>query len=431
MNYSDSDRVRYILNAVGLSETKDYKKADLIVLNSCSVRKQAEDKIAGWGIKGRGLDAKIVLTGCMAVRKRGGFDKEVGKEKKKIKRKETGEEKYLKFLKERFPWINYILDIQDICDLPKILGLASLEDSFDSYLDIKPNSSIKYISNIPISTGCNFFCSYCIVPFSRGELFHRNYDEILNEVELNIKNGVKLICLVAQNVNSWTGDEKKNFSDLLNGVCALEGDFWVTFVSSNPMDFTDDMISSVSKNSKIMKWLNIALQSGSDDVLKRMNRGYTVSDFENLVSRIRKEIPDIRLTTDIIVGFPGESEDDFKGTLDLIKRLKFEMLYIGKYSPREGTVSSSFDDNVDFSLKKDRENELKRVLNNQRAIFHNDWVGKNISVLVLGGSRGLSYFYHEVIFNETLDKKYFGTFVDCRVLDFSLSGLIVDLVKTS
>jgi tRNA-2-methylthio-N6-dimethylallyladenosine synthase len=414
MNYADSDRIRMILNSSGLNEVKNFVDADLIVLNSCSVRKQAEDKIAGWGIKRKKLKKKFLLTGCMAVRhdrKEGGL---LGK--------------HTRYINRKYPWLDYVVDITEIEKIPEILGLKKNIKVFQKdYLNILPQYTSNIIANIPISTGCDFFCSYCIVPFSRGKLLQREYSEIIREVNLSLENGVKLICLVAQNVNSWIGmkDGKKiGFAELLEDIAKIEGDFWITFVSSNPMDFSEKVIQVISANPKIMRWINIALQSGSDDVLKRMNRRYTKSEFEDLMSRIKKDIPDARLTTDIIVGFPGESESDFQKTVDIIKKIEFEMLYIGKYSPRKLAASSLLEDDVPLIEKKRREEILKVELNKMRDIFHKDLIGKKMKILVTGGRRGLSYFYHEVLFEENVKKEAIGTFVDAIVTKSSLSGLV-------
>ncbi len=416
MNYADSNRIKSILDGLSLKEVFDSADADLIVLNSCSVRKQAEDKIAGWGIefKKKKKDKKILLTGCMAVRHRG------------------HKEKYTKKLSKTFPWVDYIIDIRDIEEIPVVLGFERKKSELNEkdkarYLNILPDVQNEVVTNIPISTGCDFFCSYCIVPFSRGELLHREYEEILGEVSLNIKKGAKIICLVAQNVNSWVGmkkGKKIHFADLLNDIANLTGDFWITFISSNPMDFSEEMIATIKTHKKIMRWINIAVQSGSNKVLEKMNRRYCVEDFVCLIEKIKKEIPNIRLTTDIIVGFPTESPEDFESTLGLIKSLEFQMVYVGKYSPRELTLSSKMKDDVLFEEKKRRENILKDEVNKMRKVFHEQFVGKKIKVLVVGGRRGLSYYYHEVLFEEPLKKFEVGTFKDVLITGSTLSGLV-------
>ncbi len=413
MNYADSNRIRHVLNNSGLREVFKSKDADLIVLNSCSVRKQAEDKIAGWGID---IDKtkKYILTGCMAVR----YNRQDGEL----------DEKYTRKLKEKFSWIDYVVDIKEIGNIPSVLGIKEKEDVEEiNYLNIPAKNENEVVVNVPISTGCDFFCSYCIVPFSRGKLLHRKYEDIIYEVKQNLFQGKKLVCLVAQNVNSWEGmrgGKKISFADLLEDVAKIDGDFWVTFISSNPMDFSDEIIKVISEKRKVMRWINIAVQSGSNKILKGMNRRYTVEEFKELMNKIKKEIPDHRLTTDIIVGFPGEDEDDFQKTLSLIKEIEFQMLYIGKYSPREYSVSAKFEDDVSLEEKKRRENVLKDELNKMRDNFHRKFVGKKIKVLVTGGRRGLSYYYHEVLFEKPLSEKKIGTFVEALVIDSTLSGLV-------
>ena len=415
MNYADSSRVRNILNGVGLKEVEDFKKADVIILNSCSVRKQAEDKIVGWSVKLKGFnkdEKTVVLTGCMAVRK---------------DRKKTGKKKYVDGIKRKNSWIDYVLDIQDITRLPELLGVGKIDDAKDLYLNIIPEKESEFIANVPISTGCNFFCSYCIVPFSRGELLHRDYQEIINEVEFHLERGIKIICLVAQNVNSWKGfknDKKIDFADLLQDVANLPYDFWINFVSSNPMDFSNKMIDVIGKNKSIMRGVNIAVQSGSNNILEKMNRRYSIEEFEELVKNIKRKVPDIRLTTDIIVGFPDESEEDFEKTLELIQKVQFQMLYVGKYSPREGTASANLEDDVDIEEKKRRENVLKKELNKYREKFHGEFVGKELDVLVVGGRKAISYYYHEVLLEETVKEERIGSFLKVYVTKATLSGLI-------
>jgi tRNA-2-methylthio-N6-dimethylallyladenosine synthase len=417
MNYADSERIRRVLNDSGLTETYKAVDADIIILTSCSIRKQAEDKIGGWYNKARKSNFKdkvFVLTGCMAVRH---------------DRKDEGKgKKYGEKLKTKYNWIDHVVDIVDIANLPKILGLKKkTELQTSDYLNILPNADGKVTSHVPISTGCDFFCSYCIVPFARGKLLQRNYEDILKEVRLNISYGVKLISLVAQNVNSWVGlkDGKKvGFADLLNDVCKIEGDFWITFVSSNPMDFSQEMIDAISKNPKIMRWINIAVQSGSDEILQKMNRRYSVREFEDLIKNIQRKVPDIRLTTDIIVGFPGETEEDFEKTVALERKLKFQMLYIGKYSSRPGAASAKFEDDIPLKEKKRREEILKDECNKVRKDAHKKLVGTKMRVLIVSCNKAISYFYHEVLLESSVEKNRVGTFVDVLITDSAVSGLV-------
>ncbi len=415
MNYADSARIRGVLKDVGMQEVENFEDADVIILNSCSVRKQAEDKIRGWSIKLKGYkknDKVVVLTGCMAVRK---------------DRKEGSKKNYAKEIKNKNPWVDYVLDIQDLMELPELLGVENFNREKKLYLDIIPEYGNEFLVNVPISTGCNFFCSYCVVPFSRGKLEHRDYYEIMSEVEFHLKNGAKIISLVAQNANSWRGfkdDQKIDFANLLEDVASLDYDFWVSFVSSNPMDFSDRMIEVIKDNGKIMRGINIAVQSGSNRILEKMNRKYSVEEFEELVSKIKKEIPDIRLTTDIIVGFPGETRGDFQKTLDLIKKMEFQMVYVGKYSPREGTASADLKNDVGIEEKKRRERILKQEVNSLREKFHNDFVKKELDALIVGGRKAISYYYHEILLEEPVKEHYIGAFNRVLITKATLSGLV-------
>lgn len=415
MNYSDSDRIRYVLNNIKMEEVDDPLSADLVILNSCSVRKQAEDKIGGWFTRFQKHKKEIplvILTGCMAVRKQRG--------------NQAWFEKYPAHLKKKYPWISFFVDIQDIQRIPELLGKNSSE-MYASYLDILPPADGKVVANIPISTGCNFFCSYCIVPFSRGQVMDRSFKDILNEVELSIKFGAKLITLIGQNVNSWKGidgQKKLDFADLLNAVSNLEGDFWINFLSSNPMDFSERMIKVISESNKIMKWINLAVQSGSDDVLQRMNRRYSVMEYIQLVDNIKRYIPDIRLTTDMIVGFPGETESDFEKSKELVTKVGFDMVYLGKYSPRKGSLSFKMEDNVTQKVKKEREIVIRDLVNEIRDTHHFEFVGKEIIALVTGGRKALSFYNHEIIIDKVVPEEKIGSFISVKVVGSSLSGLV-------
>lgn len=406
MNSSDSDVIRAIIESAGLKEVGKYKSADLIILNSCSIRQQAEDKLYGWGAKLKVMKNKpiVVLTGCMAVRHR-------GREADKYERK----------LKATVPWADFIIDIREIKNLPEKLGLSF--EAPEEKLNVKNQNGL-----VPISSGCDNFCSYCIVPYARGGLVDFSYDQILNSVKKNIENGVSLIYLIGQNVNSWKGasnSSSKSFVDLLQDVTQLPGDFWVTFISSNPMDFTDELAEIVASNPKILKWVNLAVQSGSDRILKKMNRKYSVERFKEIAGLLRSKDSSFRLTTDIIVGFPGETEDDFTKTLELVKEMQFDMVYIGKYSPRKGTMSELLNDDIPLVMKKSREKQITELINDMRFKKHSELVGIEIKVLPLGRKRGFTYYNHEVIFEKAVSKSAVGHITTAKVIDSSMSGLVV------
>jgi tRNA-2-methylthio-N6-dimethylallyladenosine synthase len=406
MNYADSNSIRNLLNNYSLKEVENWKNADLIILVTCSIRQQAEDKVSGWGIKVRKdifEDKKVVLTGCMAQR----YDRV----------KDTTESKYNKNLKRQFPWIDYIINFKEIYDLPKLLGIENNDLLYSN--NINYDTSNKYQGLFTISNGCNNFCSYCIVPYSRGKLVNYPKKEILTSVKDFVANGGKLVTLLGQNVNSWTyGD--KDFVDLLKEVNNIEGNFWINFISSHPKDISDDLIELITTKKKFLKHSNIAVQSGSDRILKLMNRKYRAQKFRDICKKIKKINSDFRITTDAIVGFPNESEKDFSKTVQLIKKCDIEMVYIGKYSPREGTKAFSLNDDIPLNIKKEREITLRDTVNETRIKKHKNWVGKKVPVLMYKAHKGISYYNHDVITNE---KYKTGEIYELEVKDYSKAGL--------
>lgn len=454
MNYADSDNIRKFCKEAGFFEVDSYKNADIIIINSCSIRGQAEDKISGWGIKARKVSTlkKIfLLTGCMAQR----YD-----------RKDGGiNRKYTKQILRKFPWINVLVANSDLDEIPKLVSVylqnynisksnvarcsvllsSSLnQDCSESsvvqqkinnttinqkYLlskDFVQNNSDTYRAVIPISVGCDNFCSYCIVPLARGKLEFRSADSIITEVKNFVSKGGKILTLAGQNVNNWIGvinNKKAGFLDLLKKICEIEGDFWVTFISSNPMDFSDELGLFISSHPKVMKYINIAVQSGSDRILKLMNRKYSVNRFEEIVKVVKSVDENFRVTTDIIVGFPSETMDDFQKSLELIEKLGIEMVYLGKYSPREGTASSKLNETVSSKEKESRQIQVNEIVNKIRLAKHEKIIGSTLKVLVLGGKRGFSYYGHEVTFTETAKQSTIGKFIDSEIVGASRSGL--------
>lgn len=442
MNYADSDSIRKFMNEAGSVEVDKYQSADVVIINSCSIRGQAEDKISGWGIKAKKTSIKsklFVLTGCMAQR----FDRKNNELDKKYARK----------IVAKFPWIDILVANSDLDEIPELVAnLSSIgkksskkkinETSFSSSIigkdsdsskqymikdRFQQNSSDRYRGVFPISVGCDNFCSYCIVPFSRGKLQFRTVDSIVKDVTDFVNKGGKIVTLAGQNVNNWRGfvnGRKIEFADLLEKVCKIEGDFWITFISSNPMDFTDRLIEIATTYPKVMKYLNIAVQSGSERILKLMNRKYTLERFNEIVTKLKEKSEGFRVTTDIIVGFPSETLDDFAKSLGLIKELGIEMVYVGKYSPREGTVSSKLEETCSADLKDSREREINEVINRTRLEKHKSLVGSVMRVLAIGGKRGFSYYGHEVNFTETVKGSMIGKFVDIEVVGASRAGVV-------
>jgi len=348
MNKSDSERIASVLEKLEYKPASNMNEADFVVINACSVRQTAIDRIHGLvpqfrKLKAKNKKCKIIITGCV-----------LPKDKKKFT--------------ENF---DYILDIKDLPKWPKQL-ITSKKQSIinkkltdNNYLKINPKYSDKKSFCVPISNGCNNFCTYCAVPYTRGRLICRDHNDIIKEVKNIVKNHKYAeIWLLGQNVNDYKSpaNGKINFSKLLEMVNKIPGDFKIRFTSPHPKNFSDELIKTMAKCKKIAHFLNLPMQSGDSKILKAMNRPYTASQYKKLVKKIRKAIPDINLSTDIIVGFPGETKSQFENTLKLFKELNFDMAYISKFSPRSGTVAARIKDNVPHKEKERRFNLLNNIL---------------------------------------------------------------------
>jgi len=333
-NESDSERVKAFYAEKGEEFVDDWKEADKVVINSCVIRESAENRVYGLIDKIKKFDPKIeiILTGCL-----------VPISKNKIK------------------GVDEMLPIKEI--------------SFE----LEPTRNKKRAALITISSGCNNYCSYCIVPYSRGKEISRKMEEILKEVDGTIKKGFKEVVLIGQNVNSYGsdfGDEvlvnmgKKRIRSLfpkLLAEVAKKGLDKVSFISSNPWDFSDELIETIAKYPNVDRLLHLPFQSGDDEVLRRMNRSYTRQDYLDLVAKIKDQIPEVRFSTDIIIGFPGEDEAAFQKTVDVCQKVGFEIAYLNKYSPRRGTVSAKlYKDEIPMDEKKRRWNILNDLVNKKK-----------------------------------------------------------------
>jgi len=323
MNEADSERIAASLEKKGYKLASEIESADLIVVNMCSIRQTAVDRI--WGktkelakLKIKKPKIKTVLTGCIV---------------------KSDKNKFTKCFDEI--WQN------------------------KDYLETFPKCREKTVGFVPISNGCNNFCTYCVVPYARGSLTCRNSKKIINETKLLIKNGAKEIWLLGQNVNDYIcpKNPKIKFPELLKIVGDLPGDFQIRLMSPNPKNFTDKLIEIMASSKKIARFLNLPVQSGDNEILKRMNRPYTIEQYKNLVRKIKEKIPDINLTTDVIVGFPGETKKQFQNTIKLFKEIKFNLVYVSKYSKRSGTAAFLKKDNVSLEEKKRRWQILNKLVN--------------------------------------------------------------------
>lgn len=331
MNKSDSERIAGWYESKGWKKAKKIEEADEILINTCSVRQSAEDRVYGLinnlsKLKIENCKLKIILTGCML----------------------------------RYP----------LADLRKKLPAVDEFKKISEFQIAQPKRESKIHAWVPIMEGCSHYCTYCVVPYARGPERSRPFEEIICEVEELARRGYKQITLLGQNVNSYNPpnydvsihNNQSPFAALLKRLHEISGIEKISFITSNPWDLTDDIIEAMSLP-KIDRYLHLPVQSGDDEILRRMNRPYTAKQYLVLVQKIRRRIPDIKIGTDIIVGFPGETEEQFQNTVKLCKKVGFEKAYIAMYSPRPGTAAFKFKDDVPYEEKKRRWEILEKLIN--------------------------------------------------------------------
>lgn len=358
MNVHESEKIAGILHNLGYTYTDQRESADIIVFNTCAIREGAEDRAFGnigalKQLKKQNPNKIIVVCGCMTQQKQ-------------------VSEKIFK----TFPFVDIILGTNNLHLLEKLIKqkitykkriLEHLESTnvVEGLPCFRTSGKNAWVN---IMYGCNNFCTYCIVPYVRGREVSRKKQDILNEIkDIVSTNQYETITLLGQNVNSYGNDDNTQgtLANLLQDICNLEGNFKLTFMTSHPKDLSDDLISVMKENDKIIKEIHLPVQSGSNKILKLMNRKYTVEHYENLIKKLRTSMPNIRITTDIIVGFPGEDEIDFNQTCELVKKIKYDGIFAFMYSKRSGTVAEKMDGQVDEETKNKRVNFL---LNLEREI---------------------------------------------------------------
>lgn len=314
MNKSDSERIVQILEKQGHSLADNEREADLILVNACSVRQSAINRVYA-KVNKYYKTKKVILAGCI-----------LRKDKNKLK------------------------------------GKVSEFWHPDEYFECSPIYQSKSQPLLPIMTGCNNFCSYCVVPFTRGREKSRKTVKIMKEAKSLIKKGYREILLLGQNVNSYK-DGEVNFPKLLKKINNIKGDFKLNFITSHPKDMSDELIKTMAECEKLIKEIHLPVQSGDNQILKKMNRHYTTGQYKNLIKKIREKMPGIEVSTDIIVGFPSETKKQFQNTQKLCKDIKFSKAYISKYSPRPGTLAFKSKDNVSLLEKKRRWLILNKLIN--------------------------------------------------------------------
>jgi tRNA-2-methylthio-N6-dimethylallyladenosine synthase len=424
MNYADSERIASYLEFYGFKKAKNRQEAGIVVLNTCGIRQGAEDRNYGLipAIKKENKKALIILAGCLSERK-----------------------DVIERLRSK---IDIWLPIRDLPGLYKKLGLKKKGFTEKDYLNIKPKTVSRFSVYIPIGNGCNNFCSYCVVPYARGREVYRPAFEVISEVEDFIKKDYKEICLIAQNVNSYLSfytkkdkkyfankkvGEKISFPELLEAVGDLPGRYWIRFFTSHPKDMDDALIKVATSGGRFAPHIHLPFQSGDDKVLAAMNRKYTSKHYLSLVEKIKKANPEISLSTDIIVGFPGETRAQFNNSAKLMKKVAYDMAYISQFSPRPGTVAYKMKDNVSAKEKKRREQELDKILRQTALENGKKFIGQKVVVLVnernkKGRWLGKSGQNKTVVFSAPANKNLVGKFVSVKISkakDFCLEGELI------
>ena len=422
MNVHDSEAIRGYLETLGFVNTEVIEEAKIVVLNTCAIRENAKDKVVGFLGKCKYLkknrdDFKIVLAGCMCE-----------------------QPDFIENVRKNHKYVDLVIGTHNIHELPKLL----LEESSKQTIEVYSNSdeviegmNFKRDSHITawvnIMYGCDKFCTYCIVPYTRGRERSRKLSDILQEVECLKRNGYKEITLLGQNVNAYGRDIGETFSNLLECV-AKTGIERIRFVTSHPWNFTDEMIDVIAKYKNIMPYIHLPLQSGSNNILKKMNRRYTKDEYILLFNKMKERIPNVAITTDIIVGFPNETREDFEETLDVVKKCQYDGAYTFIFSKREGTPAAKMSDSISDKEKEERLHELNELVNYYSNQNNKKLLGKVVEVLVLGESEKDNtkvYGYTDTmkLVNITGPKSIVGKIVKVEITEaksFSLDGNYVE-----
>lgn len=378
MNARDSEKLRGILKEIGFRPSES-EEADLVIYNTCTVRENANTKVYGrlgylHSLKNRNPEKMIALCGCMMQ-----------------------EKQVVQKLRESYRFVDLIFGTHNIYKLAELIYrvlsreasdqqmIIELEEGTDKIVeDLPSEKTYPFKSGVNIMFGCNNFCSYCIVPYVRGRERSRDAFHILREIQKLAGEGVREVMLLGQNVNSYGKAEKSDitFANLLEQIAQIEGIDRIRFMTSHPKDLSDELISVMAKEEKICPHLHLPLQSGSTAVLKKMNRHYTKEGYLTLVRKLRKALPDISLTTDIIVGFPGETEEDFEETLDVIRQVEFDGAFTFLYSRRTGTPAASMEDQIPEEIAKERFNRLLELVHETSKKKIDRFTGRTLPVLV-------------------------------------------------
>ena len=425
MNVHDSEEIKKILENLGYTEIEDYEQADLIILNTCAIRENAHDKVFGFlgrckHLKKTNKDLILGLCGCMAQ-----------------------EENVVKEIREKHKYIDIVFGTHNMNELPDMLmnfygkqsiNVYSKEGDVIEFGNLYKRDS-KITAWVNIMYGCDKFCTYCIVPYTRGKQRSRKSEDILKEVKELKEQGYKEITLLGQNVNAYGKDldGEIEFSKLLEKVSDI-GIERIRFVTSHPWDFTDKMIDVIASRENIMPYIHLPLQSGSNKILKLMGRRYTKEEYLELFNKIRNKVKNASITTDIIVAFPGETEEDFNDTLDVVKTCKYDGAFTFIYSPRENTPAAKMKNDLTEAEKEDRLHRLNELVNKYSKESNERMLNTIQKVLVIGVSEKDSnkvcgYTENMKLVNVTAPMDTIGQIINVKIADaksFSLDGEIIE-----
>ena len=418
MNVYDSDKMKDIFLSHNINQTDDFQTADYVVLNTCHIREKATEKTCSdlGRIHKKGKDnQKVIVAGCVA--------------------QAEGE-----LIQKRAPYVDLVIGPQSIQSLNKFLDKNNLpktsitefdvNEKFDTLNHIKTHTSSKS-AFVTIQEGCNKFCHFCVVPYTRGSEYSRTVKEISDEVKSLIDQGVVEFTLLGQNVNAYHGldnqGQSNNLASLINSISLINGVERITYSTSHPVNMTDDLISLHGENSKLMPFLHLPVQSGSDKVLKLMNRKHTRDYYFEIIEKVRKVKPDIALSSDFIIGFPGETDKDFEDTIDLIERVKYMNSYSFKYSPRPGTPAADREE-IDEEILNERLKIIQDLLNEQQIEYNNQFVKKTVQVLIDGAGNRSGQIKGKSQFNQSValqgEKETIGQIIPVQIKEVLTHSLL-------
>lgn len=424
MNVHDGEEIKARLESLGFTETDTIETADIVILNTCAIRENAHDKL--YGFLGRckhekeknNHDLIIGICGCMAQ-----------------------EENVVEELMKKHPYVDIVFGTHNIHELQDLIirnahkqeiNVYSCEGDVYENISYKRDSAIKAWVNIQY--GCDKFCTYCIVPYTRGKQRSRHSKEIIAEVEQLVKDGYQEVTLLGQNVNAYGKDltDELSFAELLEAVSKTNIPR-VRFVTSHPWDFTDEMIATIAKYDNIMPYIHLPLQSGSTEILRKMGRRYTKEEYLTLYKKIKNAVKNCAITTDIIVGFPNESDEDFNETLNVVNECQFDSAFTFIYSPREGTPAAKLDDKISMDVKEKRLHTLNELVNKYSLQANQKYLGQIVKVLIEGisekdASKVFGYTENMKLVNVTNAQDKIGQIIDVKITDaksFSLDGEVV------